>query len=154
MQYQAGKTGRVFYARLDDGDDLHEAIVAIVRKENVRCAWFQLFGGLKSAGVVTGPREPVMPPDPVWASLSDAREILGTGSVFRDGEKPVVHLHAALGHHGDTLTGCVRRDSTVYLVTELFIQEITGVDITRPWYGAGGFNRPAFGPGGSPEEAG
>lgn len=144
MQYQAGTAGRVFYVRLDDGEDLHEAIRDIAGREKIRCAWFQIFGGLKSAGVVTGPRKPVMPPDPVWVSVRDAREALGTGTILRDGEKPVIHLHAALGHHGETLTGCVRKESTVYLVIELIIQEIVGIDVTRPWYPQGGFNRPTF----------
>lgn len=144
MEYQTGSIGRVIYARFDDGEDLHESILHISRKENIKCAWFHVFGGLKSAGVVTGPREPVMPPDPVWEQVDNTREILGTGSIFWDQNKPLIHLHAALGHHGDTLTGCVRKDSNIYLITEVLIQEIKGVDITRPWFEKGGFNRPTF----------
>lgn len=146
MEYQASSVGRFFYLRLDDGDDVHRCIREVVVRERVRCAWFQVFGGLKSAGVVTGPKEPVMPPDPVWANVTDAREILGVGSVFWDGENPLIHLHAAMGHHGETLTGCVRKDSTVYLVIELLLMEVTGIDVTRPWSASRGFNRPTFGP--------
>ena len=145
MNYQAGQAGRVFYIRLDDGDDLHASIINLVRKEKIQCAWFQIFGGLKSAGVVIGPKEPVMPPDPVWRNIEDAREILGMGSVFRDNGKPLIHLHAAMGHHGETLTGCVRKDSRVYLVAEVMLIEVTGIDVTRPWFARGGFNRPTFG---------
>jgi len=145
MEYQEGSTGRVFYARLDDGDDMHECIRDLIRREQVRCAWFQVFGGLKSAGVVIGPKEPVMPPEPVWQSIGDAREILGFGSVFWEGDKPLVHLHAAMGHHGETLTGCVRKDSRVYLVIELMLVEVTGIEVTRPWSASRGFNRPTFG---------
>ena len=147
MEYQAGTAGRVFYARLDDGEDLHDGIRELVAREKVQCAWFQIFGGLRRAGVVTGPREPVMPPDPVWKEVEDTREIIGTGSVFWDDDQPLIHLHAAMGHHGDTLTGCVRRDSKVYLVIELVLVEVKGIDVTRPWFEQGGFNRPAFGPG-------
>lgn len=145
MEYQAGLVGRVFYLRLDDGDDMHRCIRELVVREEVRCAWFQMFGGLRSAGVVTGPKEPVMPPEPVWASITDAREVLGVGSVFRDGDTPLIHLHAAMGHHGETLTGCVRRDSTVYLVIEVLLVEVAGMEITRPWSAERGFNRPEFG---------
>ena len=145
MEYQTGKTGRVFYLRLDDGEDLHASIRKLAAQEQIRYAWFQVFGGLKNAGVVTGPREPVMPPDPVWTTLSDAREILGIGTIFWDEDQPLIHLHAALGHHGDTLTGCVRKDSRVYLLTEIVIMEIKGIDVTRPWFEKCGFNRPAFG---------
>ena len=145
MEYQTGKAGRIFYARFDDGEDLHESIKTIARREKIRCAWFQIFGGLKSAGVVTGPKKPVMPPDPIWEEVKNTREILGTGTIIWDDNQPLIHLHAALGHHGDTLTGCVRKDSRIYLLTEVIIQEIDGIDLTRPWYEKGGFNRPEFG---------
>lgn len=144
MEYQTGAAGRVFYARLDDGEDVHQCLAELVRREKVRCGIFQVFGGLKSAGVVTGPKEPVMPPEPVWRNVEDAREILGIGSIFWEGDTPRIHLHAAMGHHGDTLTGCLRKDSRVYLVIELFLMEVTGIDVTRPWSAACGFNRPTF----------
>ena len=32
MEYQAGGAGRVFYVRLDDGDDLHEGIKELARR--------------------------------------------------------------------------------------------------------------------------
>lgn len=146
MEYQAGTMGRVFYVRFDDGEDLHDGIRALVAKEKVRCAWFHVFGGLRRAGVVVGPREPVMPPDPVWQDVEDTREVLGTGSVFWDNDKPLIHLHAAMGHHGETLTGCVRKNSKVYLVIEMMLVEVQGVDVTRPWFERGGFNRPTFTP--------
>jgi len=146
MEYQTGSAGRVFYARLDDGEDLHQCIRELVSRENIRCSWFQVFGGMKKAGVVTGPREPVMPPDPVWTTVENAREVVGFGSVLWDGENPLIHLHAAMGHHGDTLTGCVRKDTEVYLVLELMLMEIVGIDVTRPWSEKRGFNRPVFRP--------
>ena len=144
MRYQAGEAGRVFYVRLDDGEDLHEAIKDLVSRENIRCAWFHIFGGLRKAGVVIGTKEPVMPPEPVWEEVNDTREVIGTGSVFWSDDEPLIHLHAAMGHHGATLTGCVRKDSKVYLVIELMLVEVTGIDVTRPWYEKGGFNRPTF----------
>ena len=144
MEYQTGAAGRIFYARLDDGEDVHQCLTELVRREQVRCGMFQVFGGLKGAGVVTGPKEPVMPPEPVWRNIDDAREILGIGSVFWEGDTPRIHLHAAMGHHGETLTGCLRKDSRVYLVIELLLLEVTGIDVTRPWWPTGGFNRPTF----------
>ncbi|MCL7486619.1 MAG: DNA-binding protein [Desulfobulbaceae bacterium] len=144
MEYQAGQAGRVFYVRFDDGEDLHQGIRELVAREKVQCGWFQIFGGLRRAGVVTGPREPVMPPDPVWRDVRDTREVIGTGSVLWDDDKPLIHLHAAMGHHGETLTGCVRKDTRVYLVIEMILLEVTDIDVTRPWFEQGGFNRPAF----------
>jgi predicted DNA-binding protein with PD1-like motif len=137
--------GRVVTVRFDEGDDFLGALVGVIRQENVRCGWFQVIGGLRAADVVTGPKEPVMPPDPVWRQMSGAHEVLGGGTVVWDGDEPKLHLHAALGHHGETLTGCVRKGTRVYLILEVVLFEILGIDATRPWYEKGGFNRLTFG---------
>lgn len=144
MDYRQGTTGRVFCIRFDDGDDFLGNLTELVIKEQVRQAWFHVIGGLREAQVVTGPKKPTMPPDPVWAELASVRETLGTGTVFWDGETPRIHLHAALGHHGDTLTGCVRKGTKVYLILEVVLIEIAGLAADRPWFAAGGFNRLSF----------
>lgn len=136
--------GRVFAVRFDEGDDFLADLTSLIVKENIRSGWFHVIGGLREAGVVTGPQKPVMPPEPVWAELDTVRETLGTGTIFWDNDEPKIHLHAALGHHGDTLTACVRRGTKVYLVLEVFIIETEGINATRPWYEKGGFNRLTF----------
>ncbi|MDH4321891.1 MAG: DNA-binding protein [Desulfobulbaceae bacterium] len=145
MDYRSGTVGRVFAVRFDDGDDFLAELTGLIRKEDIRNGWFHVIGGLREAGVVTGPKKPVMPPEPVWAELATVRETLGTGTIFWDGDEPKIHLHAALGHHGDTLTACVRKGTKVYLVLEVFITETQGIDASRPWYEKGGFNRLTFG---------
>jgi uncharacterized protein len=144
MEYRSGSVGRVFSIRFDEGDDFLGGLTDLVRKEEVRCAWFHVLGGLRQAEVVTGPREPVMPPEPVWASLAGARETLGSGSIYWDDEEPRIHLHAALGHHGETITACVRKGTKVYLVLEVLLIELLGLGGSRPWYGPGGFHRLTF----------
>lgn len=144
MDYRQGTTGRVFSIRFDDGDDFLEELLAIIKKENIRQGWFQVIGGLRQAEFVTGPKEPTMPPDPVWDSVDGARETLGTGTIFWDGEEPKIHLHAALGHSGQTITGCVRKGTKVYLILEVMLIEIAGIEADRPWYDKGGFNRLTF----------
>ncbi|MFZ5774445.1 MAG: PPC domain-containing DNA-binding protein [Thermodesulfobacteriota bacterium] len=144
MEYRTGAIKRVFTVRFDEGDDFLGGLRELIIKENIRCAWFHILGGLREAGVVTGPREPVMPPDPVWTTVDTARETLGSGSIYWDETEPRIHLHAAMGHHGDTLTACVRKDTRVYLVLEVLLIEIEGIDATRPWYDPGGFNRLTF----------
>ncbi len=145
MEYKTGSTGRIFAVRFDDGDDFLEEMLGLIKKENIRFGWFHVIGGLRQAEVVTGPKEPVMPPEPVWRQIEEARETLGTGSIAWDEkDEPKIHLHAALGHHGDTLTACVRKGTKVYLILEIYIIEVTGVDVSRPWFAEGGFNRLTF----------
>lgn len=144
MDYAQGSMGRVFAVRFDHHDDFLAELRSLIVKENIRSGWFHVLGGLQQAGVVTGPSEPVMPPDPVWREMQGAHEVLGFGTIFWDLEEPKIHLHAALGHHGDTVIGCVRKGTTTYLILEAFIVEITGLAAHRPWFTAGGFNRLTF----------
>ncbi len=144
MDYRTGSIGRVLTIRFDHGDDFLEGLKTIVLKEEIKSAWFQILGAVLHADVVIGPEEPVMPPTPVWTKVDEAREALGTGSVYMDGKEPIIHLHAALGHHGDTLTACVRENTKVYLILEVLLFELKGIDASRPWYEKGGFNRLTF----------
>ncbi len=144
MEYSTGSIGRTLMIRLDNGDDLHQCLIEIVIKENIRNAWFQILGGIKRAEVVTGPEQPVMPPVPVWKDIDNTREAIGSGSIFRDGDEPLIHLHAALGHHGETTTACVRKQTKVYLTLEIVLFELIGFEAGRPWYDKGGFNRLTF----------
>ena len=144
MEYRSGSLGRVFMVRFDHGDDPSSGLQELCRKENLRQAWFQVLGGIARAGVVTGPREPVMPPEPVWAEADGAHEVIGSGSIYFEGDEPRIHFHAAMGQHGETLTACVRRDTRTYLILEMVIFEVTGMELSRPWYEQGGFNRLTF----------
>jgi len=144
MEYRSGKMGRVFVVRFDDGDDFLGSLEQLIIKEDIRNGWFHVIGGLREAGVVTGPKAPVVPPEPVWDEVQGAREVLGGGSIFWDGDNPKVHLHAAMGHHGDTLCACVRRNTKAYLVLEVYLIEFSGFAASRPWYPEGGFNRLTF----------
>ncbi|MBU0673745.1 MAG: DUF296 domain-containing protein [Proteobacteria bacterium] len=144
MEYRHGSSGRIFCIRFDEGDDFLTDLTGLIRKEQVRQGWFHIIGGLREAEVVTGPKEPVMPPEPVWAKLETAQETLGTGTIFWDGDEPRIHLHAAMGHHGDTLTACVRKGTKVYLILEVILIEIIGIAADRPWFKEGGFNRLNF----------
>jgi predicted DNA-binding protein with PD1-like motif len=141
MEYRTGSIGRVFSVRFDEGDLFLEELLHLIQKENIRCGWFNVLGGLREADVVTGPKEPTMPPEPVWSHVRGAREVLGVGSIFWDGDEPRIHLHAAMGHHGDTLTACIRKGTKVYLVLEAMIFELSGIKANRPWYEEGGFYR-------------
>ncbi len=144
MDYRCGSIARVLTIRFDHGDDFLEGLKEIVAKEKIRSGWFQILGAVRHADVVIGPEEPVMPPIAIWTSVDEAREAIGIGSVYMDGKEPIIHLHAALGYHGETLTACVRKNSEVYLILEVLLFEITGIDASRPWWEEGGFNRLTF----------
>jgi predicted DNA-binding protein with PD1-like motif len=144
MEYRSGSIGRFFSVRFDDGDDFLQELQALIIKEKIKHGIFHIVGGMREADVVTGPRKPDMPPDPVWKDVREVKEVLGSGSIAWDGAEPKIHLHAAMGHHGDTLTACVRKGTKVYLVLEVYIFEISGIDASRPWYDEGGFNQLTF----------
>jgi predicted DNA-binding protein with PD1-like motif len=130
--------------RFDDGDDVLEGLKNLVIKEQIQNSWFQILGGIKHTRAVTGPEKPVMPPTPVWCEVDGAREALGTGSIYFDGDEPRIHLHAALGHHGETMTACIREHTKVYLVLEIMLLELKGFNASRPWFDKGGFNQLTF----------
>ena len=145
MEYRTGKIGRVFAVRFDDNEDFLAGLSELIKKEAIKTGWFQVIGGLRQAGVVTGPKAPTMPPEPVWAEMNGAHEVLASGSIFwSDTDTPRIHLHAALGHHGETVTACVRKGTKTYLILEVIIFEITGINASRPWFAEGEFFKLGF----------
>ncbi len=144
MEYRTGSIGRVLTIRFDHGEDFLKGLEEILLKEKIQSCWFQVIGALDKAGVVIGPKEPVVPPEPIWQNVDGACELLGCGSVYMDGDAPKIHLHGALGEHGKTLTGCIRKDSRVYLVLEVIVFELQGISATRPWDEAAGISRLIF----------
>ncbi len=128
MKYKQGSFGRVFVLKFEDKDNILEEMKKVAIKEKITVGTIMLLGGMRSAGIVSGPKETVIPPDPLWVNFSDGREVLGIGTLFWKGEEPIIHLHGAIGREKETLTGCIRKDSTVFLVIEAVITEILGID--------------------------
>jgi len=126
MKYSQGELGRVFVIRVEHGDDLLGELKQLVQVENVEAGVFYVIGALKEATVVTGPEKCVLPPVPMFRNFNDGREIIGLGTMFRDGEEPLFHLHGALGRGDTALMGCIRGASEVYLVAEVILMEIKG----------------------------
>jgi len=131
MQYAQGSFGRVFLLKFDDQDDLLAGIRTVAIKEQVKAGTIMLLGGLRSGSIVTGPKEAVIPPEPVWQNFSDGREVLSIGTLYWHDDGPSIHLHGALGRGKETLTGCIRKDHSVYLVIEAVLTEIIGTDARR-----------------------
>jgi predicted DNA-binding protein with PD1-like motif len=131
VKYKQGSFGRVFVLKFEDKDDLLEEIKKVAAREKIKVGTIMLLGGMRSAGIVSGPKEAVIPPDPLWLNFSDVREVIGIGTLFWKGDEPIIHLHGAMGREKETYTGCIRKDSSVYLVVEAVITEIVGVDACK-----------------------
>lgn len=131
MEYTAGTIGRVFFLRVDHGEDLIEALQTISRKENITSAFFFLLGAIGQAELVAGPKEACVPPIPMWIKIDTPHEIIGIGNIFLEGENPKVHLHCNVGRDDVVRTGCLRNKSEIFMVNEVCILEISGIDAAR-----------------------
>ena len=133
MKACEGQIGRVFVIRLEDGDVVPECIERFAEESGVFVGHTILVGGIGAGDVVVGPRRSEeMPPTPMLLPIDGAHEVVGVG-VLAPGEdgKPVLHIHAALGRAGQTMTGCLRHGVTTWLVGEVILYEILGTDMAR-----------------------
>jgi len=136
-----GRIGRVFVLRLEDGDMLPSCVEQFAQDKSIGVAQVTLVGGVGGGEVVVGPRRSSeMPPQPVQLPVDGAHEVVGAGLIApREDGRPVLHIHAALGRSGTTLTGCLRPGVVTWLVGEAIITEITGVQGLRRRDSASGF---------------
>lgn len=133
MKACEGQIGRVFMIRLEDGDVVPKCIEHFAEENGVFVGHAILVGGIGAGDVVVGPRRSgEMPPTPMLLPIDGAHEVLGVG-VLAPGEdgKPALHIHAALGRAGQTMTGCLRYGVTTWLVGEVILYEILGADMVR-----------------------
>lgn len=144
MQYQKGLIGRVIVAKIEHGDDLLMELKNLLRKEDIKTGVMFMIGALQAGSLVAGPENCSVPPDPIWKSFQDGREIIGIATVFPAGPDPVIHLHASLGRDGETWTGCIRKDARVYLVVEVVILELLDSGAIRTMDGFTGMNLLGF----------
>ncbi len=132
MKVSQGRVGRVFVVRLDDSDRLPQAIEDLAREKGISAASVILLGGIGKGKVVVGPKTPALPPDPMITELDGVHAIAAVGTIFANADgQPKLHLHAALGRDGRTITGCTRTGLEVWLVAEAIITEITDTSAKR-----------------------
>ena len=132
MRVSQGRVGRVFVVRLDDSDRLPQAIEDLALEKGISAASVILLGGIGKGRVVVGPKTPALPPDPMVAELDSVHEIAAVGTIFANAAgQPKLHMHAALGRDGRTITGCTRTGLEVWLVAEAIITEITDTSAKR-----------------------
>lgn len=131
MRYTQGTVGRIFVMKFDDGDIVVDEITKIARKERIKAAALICIGALRRGHLVTGPKKPVIPPDPNWVRFRDGWEVMGIGTIFANARGPQIHLHASMGKKRAVLTGCVRKESRVFLVIEAIVFELKGVKAAK-----------------------
>lgn len=141
MKSTEGKIGRVFMLRLEDGDIIPDCIEKFAAENGVTHGHVVLVGGINSGQVVVGPRDTGrMPPEPMFLPLDGAHEVAGIGVLAPDESgRPVLHIHAALGRSGQTMTGCLRYGVRIWLTGEAVIYEVTGARARRLKDKASGF---------------
>jgi predicted DNA-binding protein with PD1-like motif len=142
MKATEGKIGRVFVIRLEDGDVIPECIEKFAKKNKVTMGHVILVGGIGGGQIVVGPRRSEqMPPEPMLLPVDGAHEVAGVGVIAPDEKgNPVLHIHAALGRSGQTMTGCLRPGVTTWLVGEAILYEIVGAKASRVKDARSGFS--------------
>lgn len=133
MQYSEGTIGRVFTLRLEDGDKLPDTLETFAEEKEIYSAACWYVGGMHEGSVVVGPEDgDARPPRAMLHTLDGVHEAAAVGTIFRDEEgSPRLHMHAALGRGGETRTGCVRPGVHTWVIGEVVIIEICGVEMGR-----------------------
>ena len=131
MEYAVGKTGRIIAARLFEGEDLYESIEQIAKKEEIKSAAVLITGGFRKANVVVGPKQEEPKIVGNFKDFTGPGEVLGVGTIYCDDEGPKLHIHTAIGKGDETLIGCPRGGAKTFLILEVTIIEIEGVEAGR-----------------------
>lgn len=127
MKYTKGSVGRVFLLKFEDNDILIDKLGVFAKKERIKAATMIFIGALRKGDLVTGPRRPVIPPQPNKVVFKDGWEVMGIGTIFMNSKGPQIHIHSSMGKKNKSLTGCVRGKSRVFLVIEAVVFELKGV---------------------------
>jgi hypothetical protein len=127
MKYTRGSIGRIFLVKFDNNDILIPNLSGLAKKEKIKAASIIFIGALREGDLVTGPKKPVIPPQPNKLVFKDGWEVMGIGTLFTNSKGPQIHIHASMGKKNKVLTGCVRGNSKVFLVVEAIILELKGV---------------------------
>jgi predicted DNA-binding protein with PD1-like motif len=131
MEYAVGKTGRVIVMRLSEGESLYEAVHSVAEKEAIKSAAVLITGGFRKADVVVGPKEEKSGIIPNFKQFSGPGEVLGVGTIYWDDEGPKMHIHTAIGKGNEVIVGCPRGGASTFLVLEVTIIEIEGINAAR-----------------------
>lgn len=145
MQYSEGRMGRMFVLRIDHGEDLIVELRQFLSQKQISHALVHFLGALLQGQVVTGPELPVLPPVPHFEHFQGGWEVFGIATVYPGDAGPQLHLHGSVGRAREALTGCLRDKADVYLVIEVVITEITGLQAKKQHDSRTGLSLPYLG---------
>ena len=140
MQVTEAKFGRVFAARLEEGEQLPDVIEKLASDKHIRSALVLLLGGAKDGKLVVGPGKGGKKQKILTRSFRQGHEIMGIGTIFVGDKGPELHLHAAVGRGKNVLVGCGRTGLRVNFVMEAVIIELTGINAKRAFDPVTGFH--------------
>ena len=131
MKYTKGTIGRVFLVKFENNDILIQNLSGLAKKEKIKAATIIFIGALREGDLVTGPKKPVIPPQPNKMVFKDGWEVMGMGTIFTNSKGPQIHIHASIGKKNKVLTGCLRGKSKVFLVIEAVVLELKSVKASK-----------------------
>ena len=131
MEYAIGRTGRIIAARLFEGEDLYESIHEIAVAENIKSAAVFITGGFREANVVVGPKQEEPTVIGEFRGFAGPGEVLGVGTIYCDKKEPKLHIHTAIGKADEVMVGCPRDGTKTFLILEVTIIEIDGLNAER-----------------------
>ncbi len=132
MDYRVGNTGRVVVAKLTEGDELYESLESIAATEQIKAGAVFVTGGIRKADVVVGPLKEAPKLEPNFTQFTGPGEVLGVGTIYIDDEgAPKMHIHTAMGRGDEIVVGCPRGGANVFLILEVTIIEIIGIEAER-----------------------
>ncbi|MCK4474233.1 DNA-binding protein [Candidatus Bathyarchaeota archaeon] len=124
-----GRTGRICFSRLSEGEDLAEAIRKRVKESGIRAGAFVLIGSLKRVNLGYYKKGEYKP-----TRLNGPLEIAScTGNIAVDEKgETVIHPHIVVANEkGEAFGGHLMKDSPVGVTAELVIIEATGIRLKR-----------------------
>ncbi len=142
MKAAEGSMGRVFIVRLDEGDVIPDCLEEFSAQKGIKAGLVTIIGGIGEGNIVTGPRcSEDMPPDPIITPVEEPHEVVGSGVIaLNEKGQPRLHLHGSLGRSGKTSAGCFRPGLKTWLVGEVIICEIFGLESKRVFDQKSGFS--------------
>jgi len=145
MQYSEGRMGRIFVLRIDHGEDLIVELRQFITEKQISHALVHFLGALSQGKIVTGPELAVLPPVPHFEHFQGGWEVFGIATVYPGEAGPQLHLHGSVGRGKEVLTGCLRDKADVYIVVEVVITEITGLQARKQHDSRTGLSLPCLG---------